>query len=62
MEVIPITKDVKTIDISGAKKKKKEYLKCKIKHLEADSKGENNVDLRGSINSFKRVTKLQRTP
>ena len=48
MEVIPITKDVKTIDISGAKKK--EYLKCKIKHLEADRKSENNADLRGRIN------------
>jgi hypothetical protein len=60
MEVIPITKDVKTVDISGAKKE--EYLKCKMKHLEADSKSENNVESRGRINSFKRVTKLERTP
>ena len=42
--------------------KRKEYLECKIKHVEADSKSENNVDLRRSINSFKRVTELQRTP
>ena len=42
--------------------RKKEYLECKIKHLEADSKSENDVDLRGRINSFKRVTKLQQTP
>jgi hypothetical protein len=60
MEVIPITKDVKTIDISAAKKE--EYLECKIKHFEADRKSENNVDMRGSTNSLKRVTKLQRTP
>jgi hypothetical protein len=30
----PNNKRRKTIDISGAKKK--EYLECKIKHLEAD--------------------------
>jgi hypothetical protein len=60
MEVIPITKDVKTVDISGAKEK--EYLKCKIKYLEADSKSENNVELREKINLFKRATKLERTP
>jgi hypothetical protein len=42
--------------------KRKECLKCKIKHIEADSKGENNVDLRGKIKSFKKFTNLQPTP
>jgi uncharacterized protein YydD (DUF2326 family) len=38
--------------------KRKEYLKCKIKHIEADSKSEKNVDLRGRMKSFKKVTNL----